>query len=294
MTSETKIKNYILLEKMGEGKFGQVLKGVHEKTGELVAIKLENVNSPYKLLAHETTILNLLHSKRCRQIPRVHWFGKYSIYNVLVMPCFDMTVYDYIQKLFSKQSPFESCYKMFCMMIQIIQKVHLNYVVHCDIKPHNFMLKGNELILIDFGFAGFYIDSMCNHKPENEVKKHNLMGSLLYISYNTHLGYEITRRDDVISIFYILLYAYFGELMWDQFNGQRVETQYEKTHVYHPINQATMKYKSIDHILAYLQYATPLCGNKTHNDKFVELAQYVYSLSFSEEPDYEYLMAFLG
>jgi casein kinase 1 len=290
MTSQVKIKNYILLEKMGEGKFGQVVKGIHEKTGEEVAIKLERIDSSFKLLAHETTILNLLHSKLCRQIPRVHWFGKHELYNVLVMPCFDMTLYDYIHtRLFSKNSPFDSCMKMFHMMVQIIEKVHLNYVVHCDIKPHNFMLKGNDLVLIDFGFAGFYIDSSGKHRPEPATKKHNLMGTLLYISYNTHLGYEITRRDDIISIFYILLYAVFGGLLWEEINGKRVDTQYEKTHILHPMNQATMQYKSIDNVITWLEYATPLCGNKTHNAKLIEIAKYVYSLSFSEEPDYDYL-----
>lgn len=297
MTYTLKINRYLVQEKIGEGTFGKVFKGGHEKTGQEVAVKMEKKDSPFKLLSHETTILNLLYSKHCRSIPPVYWFGEYEQYIVLIMPYYKITLYEYIHThLFTKQSPISSCMKVFKSMVQIIHTIHNKYVVHCDIKPHNFMLKDSELILIDFGFAGFYLDSTGKHKPETCVKKTHLMGSLPYISYYTHQGYEITRRDDLISILYILIYMVYGELIWEHIKGifthePEPEHVYDKTHIQHPHNQKVMMFKQLDNVQTYLEYATPLCGNKDVSEQILILTKYLYSLSFLEAPNYEFLLS---
>jgi serine/threonine protein kinase len=297
-TTQIKINKYVLLEKIGEGAFGRVLKGLHEKTGQEVAVKMEKKTSPYKLLAHETTILNLLYSKHCRSIPPVYWFGEHDDCIVLIMPCYRMTLYQYIhQHLFVKQSPIVSCMKVFKSMVQIVHSIHSKYVVHCDIKPHNFMLKDSELVLIDFGFAGFYLDATGKHKQENCVKT-NLMGSLPYISYFTHCGYEITRRDDLISVFYILIYMLYGELIWDNIRNifvydvsENSEITKNKTHIDNPYNQQVKMFKQLDNVQTYLEYATPLCGDKTVASQLINYAKYLYSLSFMEAPNYDFLLS---
>ena len=297
-TTQIKINKYLLQEKIGEGAFGKVVKGIHEKTGQEVAVKMELKTSPYKLLAHETTILNLLYSKQCRSIPPVYWFGEYDNHIVLIMPCYRMTLYQYIHThLFVKQSPFASCMKVFKSMVQILRNVHSKYVVHCDIKPHNFMLKDAELVLIDFGFAGFYLDSTGKHKQETCVKKTNLMGSLPYISYFTHQGYDIVRRDDLMSVFYILIYMLYGELIWEGIRGTtNTDTEYadNKTHINHPYNQKVMRFKELENVQTFLEYATPLCGDKGVAKQLVILAKYLYSLSFMEAPNYEWLVSDSG
>jgi casein kinase 1 len=155
------------------------------------------------------------------------------------------------------------------------------------------MLKDSELVLIDFGFAGFYLDSTGKHKSENCVKKTHLMGSLPYISYFTHCGYEITRRDDLMSVFYILIYMVYGELIWDHVVVENVDNELpkDKTHVDNPYNHKTRMFKELENVITYLEYATPLCGDKSVSSQLLIYAKYLYSLAFMEAPNYEFLLS---
>ena len=93
---------YSILNRIGGGKFGQVFAGKNERTGEYVAIKMEP-NSEYSLLKHESTILNYLYSKLCRNTPPVYWFGQYenpaissSPVTALVIPLYTESFADFM------------------------------------------------------------------------------------------------------------------------------------------------------------------------------------------------------
>jgi hypothetical protein len=96
-------------------------------------------------------------------------------------------------------------------------QVHNNGFVHRDIKPENFLLTLNKPIkvfLIDFGLCKPYL---LNNNIHIEFKnKHKFMGTLNFASINTHNLYEQSRRDDLESVAYMLIYFYFGKLDWIQ------------------------------------------------------------------------------
>jgi len=185
-----RLGNYLLTESIiGQGKFGQVLKGIHRKTGDAVAIKLEPVDSEIRVLKHETSILNYLYSKSCRNIPPVLFYGKSDHFTYLVIPFYDTPLSSML-----REAAFYS--KFLRSAVQILEHVHDLSILHRDIKPDNWMIRGNELVLIDFGMA---TSEASYPGPE----KTHIVGTPKYASIHVHHGAEYSRRDDLISAVYI-------------------------------------------------------------------------------------------
>lgn len=106
--------------------------------------------------------------------------------------------------------------------------MHSKNLIHRDIKPENFLMGLNEnshiLYLIDYGLASLYKDSAIGaHIP---FKTHlSMVGTARYASINTHLGIEQSRRDDLESIGYLVIYLLNGCLPWQ---GEKEGTKKEK------------------------------------------------------------------
>ena len=141
---------YTILSKIGSGQFSNVFKGKFNKTDELVAIKTENIETPIPLLKHETRILNYINSKQSYQIPFIYWYGIYEGSPTLIMPFYEMSLEElYKNKGVSKKQHFTNIVKI----IEILSFIHECGVIHCDVKPENFMIKDEKIYLIDFGVS---------------------------------------------------------------------------------------------------------------------------------------------
>ena len=87
--------------------------------------------------------------------------------------------------------------------------------------------KGNLVYIIDFGLAKKYRDARTHtHIPYRENK--NLTGTARYASINTHLGIEQSRRDDMESLGYILMYFVTGTLPWQGLKADTLKERYQK------------------------------------------------------------------
>ncbi|KAG7252792.1 hypothetical protein CRUP_009423 [Coryphaenoides rupestris] len=129
--------------------------------------------------------------------------------------------------------------------------------------------KGNLVYIIDFGLAKKYRDARTHqHIPYRENK--NLTGTARYASINTHLGIEQSRRDDLESLGYVLMYFNLGSLPWQ---GLKAATKRQK---YERISEKKM--------------STPievLC--KGYPSEFATYLNFCRSLRFDDKPDYSYL-----
>ena len=154
-----------------------------------------------------------------------------------------------------------------------LQYIHEKHIIHRDIKPDNFVMGANEynahLYLLDFGLAKKYRSSRTLIQYPL-IKKKKLTGTARYASIHALEAYEQSRRDDLESVGYVLMYFLRGELPWQGLKVKSKEDRYKKI---------LEKKKEVS--------SEELCKNFPH--EFFEYVDYTKKLEYEENPDYDML-----
>ena len=199
---------YKIIEKIGEGCFGFIFKGENIRTFEKVAIKMESILSETKLLKNEAKIYQYLHGSSIG-FPTVKWFGIIDNYYYMVLPLLG-------DSLCNKTFPIKTLFSISIDIIKRIQYIHQNGLIHRDIKPDNFLFGVNNepvIHLIDFGFCRKYLKA--DNKTHIDLKTNRpMIGTPNFVSVNVHNGFEPSRRDDLESVAYMMIYFQLGHLEW--------------------------------------------------------------------------------
>ncbi|XP_009800529.1 uncharacterized protein LOC107807697 [Nicotiana tabacum] len=256
--------------KIGSGSFGELYLGVNIQNGEEVAIKLESVKTKHPQLHYESKIYMLLSGGT--GIPNLKWFGVEGEYNVMVIDLLGPSLEDLFNYCNRKLS-LKTVLMLADQLINRVEYMHSRGFLHRDIKPDNFLMglgrKANQVYAIDFGLAKKYRDLQTHkHIPYRENK--NLTGTARYASVNTHLGVEQSRRDDLESLGYVLMYFLRGSLPWQGLKAGTKKQKYDK------ISEKKM-----------LTPIEVLC--KSYPSEFISYFHYCRSLRFEDKPDYSYL-----
>ena len=261
---------YRLGSKIGSGTFGHIHLGRNLQTNQEVAIKLEEIRTLHPQLLHEARIYRLLQGQT--GISPLHWYGVEGEYNILVVDLLGPSLEDlfrYCRRTFS----LKTVLLLAQQMLSRLEGVHTQGVLHRDIKPDNFLSgMGSQLgtlFLVDFGLARRFIDRKTGeHIPYRDDKK--LIGTARYASLNTHLGIEQSRRDDLESVGYMLVYFLKGALPWQELAGATRKEKYQR------ILEAKAQISCAD-----------LCSDLP--PEIGAFLMYCRALAFEEEPDYFYL-----
>lgn len=221
-------KKYRIGRKIGSGSFGDIYLGTNIISGEEVAIKLENTKAKHPQLEYEAKVYKALSGGV--GIPFVRWYGTECDYNAMVIDLLGPSLEDlfnYCNRKFTYKTVLLLADQLICR----IEYIHARCFIHRDIKPDNFLMgigrRGSQVNVIDFGLAKKYRDPRTHlHIPYRENK--NLTGTARYASVNTHLGIEQSRRDDLESLGYVLIYFCRGSLPWQGLKAATKRQKYDR------------------------------------------------------------------
>ena len=268
-------KQYKLKKEIGEGSFGKIYIANNIESKKEYAIKLENIDdsSPRSLLETEAYILKHL---KAFGLPEIILYGCNSEYNILIMELLGES----LENLFQSQNKSFSI-KTACMlgiqMVDRIEYIHSKKIIHRDIKPDNFVMgrksKSHIVYILDFGLSKKYWSTSHKcHIPFHSGKK--LTGTARYASINALSGFEQSRRDDLESIGYIIMYFIRGSLPWQGLKVNNKDERYKK------IGEKKRDTSAKD-----------LCSG--FPSEFETFVSYTRNLEFTEVPDYNYLRSLL-
>ncbi|XP_050231381.1 casein kinase 1-like protein HD16 [Mercurialis annua] len=270
---------YKLEKRLGKGGFGQVYVGrrvsptsTNERTGPgavAVALKLEhrsskgcNYGPPYEWQVY--SFLGGSHG-----IPRVHYKGRQGDFYIMVMDMLGPSLWDF----WNSKSQSMSVEMVVCIAaeaISILEKMHSRGYVHGDIKPENFLLgtpgtpDEKKLFLVDLGLATRWREASSGHHVEYDQRPDVFRGTVRYASVHAHLGRTASRRDDLESLAYTLIFLLKGRLPWQGYQGE---------------NKGFLVCKKKMAI-------SPEALCSFCPQPFRRFIEYVVNLKFDEEPDY--------
>ena len=251
----------------------KLYEGINIKNNELVAMKFEKRKGKFNVLESEAYFLMNL---KGFGIPKIKTYGIVSGYNLLIEELLGPSIMSLWKS--GKKTNEKRSLKDICMIslqgLDRLEYIHSKDIIHRDIKPHNFLIglkNPNVIYLIDFGFSRKYRSSRTGrHIQFKNLKK--ACGSMRYLSINGNMGLELSRRDDLESFGYMLIYLSKDNLPWISTEKLKLE-----------------KSQIIQEIYKLKRFYTPekLCTDLPV--EFREYIKYVRKLEFEEKPDYNYL-----
>ena len=254
---------YLVQKKLSQGSFGTVFFGTELNTKKHLAVKIEkeNIGTPTKCTTKEVSILQRL--KDVVGIPQLIWFNENTI--ILSLLGKDLNCYLKIFKKFSQKTIIMLTYQL----ISILEEIHKKGVLHRDLKPENILVGRGEnckqIYLIDFG-----ISKIAENLKEICFKENkSFVGTARYASVAAHKGYEMGPKDDLESLFYVMVFCTRGVLPWQKV----VASEEEKI----------LRVGKIKEELSVQE----ICEGMSL--EFIEAFGYIRKLKFEENVDYEYL-----
>jgi len=193
----SKILNYTITEKIGEGGMGIVYLGVHNTIERKVAIKILNPsfasdNDIKERFINEAKALSgLLHPN----IVTLFDFTEFENSFCIIMEYIQGTALDVIIRKVQGPIPEHRAIKLMDNILSAFSYAHSKGIIHRDIKPSNIIIQDNDIPkILDFGIAKILKGDM------NFTKVGTAAGSVQYMSPEQILGNPTDIRTDVYSL----------------------------------------------------------------------------------------------
>jgi casein kinase I family protein HRR25 len=274
------IHKYEIVEKIGAGGFSTVYKAKHKITGKIVALKIVKLREYSKTILNESKILSFLNTeigaRATEFFPTLHWYGMFGNMTCLATTFYTGTFSDALRGLSTTLQRLDVC----CQMLELMHHIHHLNVIHCDVKPDNFLTNDSgKLVLIDFGMARMCVDPDTGEHIPNRVSN-TFFGTPKYASLNLHLGNRPSRRDDLITVGYLMLMVFGFELPWLENNFDDSKEIHDIRHVG---NLHKCQMKQLEYLITYLKPLSVNCNNY-----LIPYFKGVYALKYEDSPDYSF------
>eukprot|EP00667_Euglena_gracilis_P006909 EG_transcript_6974 len=268
----TIVKNrWKLTAKIGQGAFGETYSGydLNSPDGQQVAIKVERWDNKKMVLKLEVMALKKL--QLCPYVVKYISSGRQDDFNFLVMERLGENLAELRKKTSCGAFSMGTTLRLGMQMLEAIEGCHNLSYIHRDIKPSNFVIgkteaKRRRCYLIDFGLARKY------RMPGGEIrpprKSAGFRGTARYASVHSHESKELSRRDDLWSLFYVLVEFASGSLPWRKIKDKD------------QIGELKVKYTNQDLV-------------KDLPSAFGLFLEHLQSLGYPTSPDYTYLRSLL-
>ena len=261
-------KKFKLINKIGQGSFGNIYLVKRIKDNNYFALKAEKKNLRQQVLESEAYYLFTLQGYG---IPKFISFGHTQKYNILIEELLDKSLHYIFIGNKRKASLIDLC----LIAIQILDRlewIHSKNIIYRDVKAENFLLglkDPNVIYIIDFGLCKKYRSSKTGkHVLPNKYKL--ISGTMRYASPNVLKGKEPSRRDDLISLGYLLIYLFKGYLPWESLSPNFNREEFIK-----------LLYLKENDIKSKLLTNLP--------EEIIDYIKYTKKLEFEQNPNYLYL-----
>eukprot|EP00761_Pharyngomonas_kirbyi_P009320 gb/GECH01009336.1/.p1 GENE.gb/GECH01009336.1/~~gb/GECH01009336.1/.p1 ORF type:complete len:406 (+),score=89.33 gb/GECH01009336.1/:1-1218(+) len=262
-------KKWRITGRIGTGAFGETYAAFDMHTGEEVAVKVERVDSKTASLKFEIATIKRL--QPCPHVVRYHAAGRLNDFNFMVMERLGDNIAELRKRVENEKFSLRTALKLGIQMLDSIEGVHNLGYVHRDIKPANFVMgraanKTKRVYIIDFGLARKYRLATGEVRPPRHPA--GFRGTPRYASINSHKAKDLGRRDDLWSLFYILVEFVLGTLPW-----KRIKDKDE-------IHRLKVKFSTPELV-------------KNLPKGFTLFLEHIKTLRYADAPDYDYLRSIL-
>ncbi|KAI6095743.1 casein kinase 1, epsilon [Pisolithus croceorrhizus] len=206
---------YTLKDHLGAGSCATVYHVQDIITKQSVAVKLEPTT--HKPTSHETHLEHeywvLSELGGATGLPWPIWFGREGSYQAMAIDNLSPSLEGLLNSSPDSAPQLHHVAALGLQMITQLKYIHSHHFIHSDIKLQN-MLMGlmeskDTVILINFGIAKKY-QHPSSHIHIPMEKTDELVGTLAFPSLNSHLGLELSWRDDFEALVYMLLFLVMG------------------------------------------------------------------------------------
>ena len=262
-------KKYKPIKKLDQGAFGNIYSAIRLTDKSVFAMKTEKKTAEIKSLESEAFFLFTLQNGF--GFPKLISYGHTKNYNILIETLFDKSLFN----MFIKKKRNCNLIDASLIGLQILDRleyIHSKDIVYRDVKPENFLIGINDpnvIYIVDFG--------LCKKYRSSKTGKHLLpkltgkfSGTLLYASSYVLRGKESSRRDDLISLGYMLIYLLKRNLPFNTSFKNLNKTQYYEIVYYKETNGGGKLFKDMP-------------------QEIIDYIKYTRNLKFEQDPDYSYL-----
>jgi serine/threonine protein kinase len=254
---------YVVLENIASGEFGTIMKAQYNNVN--YAIKIGSKEA----IKYEATLYKQLNG--VNNISKVYDLFEFNTNYCLVLDYYSNTLISVKEETFTiSPSYIVSILNYIKELIYILRDVHAKHIIHRDIKPSNVCIDNNTVFLIDFGISKIY---KIGRVHNSESKINGLVGSVNFSSLNIINCIEPSRRDDIESTIYVLLYMLLSNTSYNDYNNLEISQKKDGTLI---------------NALLKTNYA-----NIIDYEVFSKMFNYIRRLKYNQQPNYDYIITLL-